>query len=77
MTVLLVAGKVIVVESVPESVSVLVTDKVLALVRVNVPVVLVTVRPLYVLEVRADGMSALTIARKDGTDADPSGDARK
>ena len=44
-TVPLPEGKVKVVPSVPENVKVLVTERVLALVSVNVPVVLVTVNP--------------------------------
>lgn len=46
-------GKVIVVESVPASVSVFDTEKVLALVRVNVPVEAVRVKPLMVVAVAA------------------------
>ena len=49
----LVAGNVMVVPSVPSKVSVLLTVKTLALVRVNVPEVEVSVKPLYVFPVNA------------------------
>lgn len=52
-TVLDVAGNVIVVESVPDNVSELVTANVLALVIVRVPVVVVIVRPLMLVAVAA------------------------
>ena len=63
--------------SVPVNVKVFETVNVLRFAIVKIPLVLVTVNPLYVFEVRADGISAFTIALNDGVLAEPFGDAKK